>query len=175
MSKGLSIRAYAEHRKQQGLPGGSAWSIKKALRDQRITRNEHGKIDPEVADRQWEQNTNPAQQRSPQKPSTRAKGQATPTTEPSPLGIPSYSQSRAVKEAYQARISRLQYEEMTGQLVRIDSVRVEAFRRARTVRDQILAIPDRLAAILAAENDAAEVCCLLEDELRKALEVLADE
>ena len=41
--------------------------MKNALRDARITRNEHDKIDPKVADRQWEQNTNPAQQRDTKK------------------------------------------------------------------------------------------------------------
>lgn len=175
MSKGLSIRAYADHRKQQGLPGGSAWSVKKALRDQRITRDAQGKIDPAVADRQWEKNTSPAQQRDTRELSAKAKGRAAGTPDPAQPGIPSYSQSRAVKEAYQARIARLQYEEMTGQLIRTDGVKVEAFRRARMVRDQILAVPDRMAAILAAEADAAEVCRLLEDELRTALEALTDE
>lgn len=170
MDKGMSIRAYAEHRKNKGLPGGSAWSVKKALRDQRIIRNEHGKIDPEIADQQWEQNTSPAQQRTGRSSIATTGG----GTGPGHLSIPSYAQSRAVKEAYQARIARLQYEEMTGQLVRVDSVKVEAFRTARRVRDQILAIPDRLAPLLAAEDDALEVNRLLVGELRAALEALAD-
>ena len=46
-SLGLTIRAYADLRKEHGLPGGSPWSVNKALRDGRITRNSHGKIDPE--------------------------------------------------------------------------------------------------------------------------------
>ncbi len=89
-------------------------------------------------------------------------------------GVPSYSQSRAVKEAYQARIARLQYEEMTGQLVKVSEVKVEAFKRARMARDQILSVPDRLAAVLAAEDDSDTVRDLLDEELRKALEVLAN-
>lgn len=145
MGKGLSIRAYAEHRKTMGLHGSSPWSVKKAIRDNRITRDEDGKIDPEVADRQWDQNTDPAQQRGPREPPSNVKSRPAPGPDSPLSGIPSYSQSRAVKEAYQARIARLQYEEMTSQLVRADSVKVEAFRRARMIRDQILAIPDRMA------------------------------
>ena len=115
------------------------------------------------------------QQRDTQELSEKAKKKISRTPEPTQPGIPSYSQSRAVKEAYLARISRLQYEEMTGQLVRENGVKTEAFRRGRMVRDQILSVPDRLASILAAEDDAAEVCRLLEQELRTALEALADE
>lgn len=174
MSKGLSIRAYAQHRKEQGLSGCSPWSVKKALRDGRITRNDHGKIEPEIADREWEQNTNPAQRPDPGPLSDNERERGQRDQELNPPGIPSYSQSRAVKEAYQARIARLQYEEMTGQVVRSSSVKAEAFRRARMVRDQILAVPDRLAPVLAAEGRAREVHRLLMDELRKALEAQAN-
>lgn len=55
--KGLTIRAYAAHRRGLGLPGNSNWSVQKALRDGRIRRNEDGRIDPEEADRLWLQNT----------------------------------------------------------------------------------------------------------------------
>ena len=123
--KGMSIRAYAAYRKKLGLPGGSAWSVKKALRDGRITRNKHYKIDPEVADREWLLNTNPAQQRD-----TGRQREAAPKRQPGPRQqqsgpqVPSYSESRAIKEAYQARISRLQYEEMTGKLISSDAVKI---------------------------------------------------
>ncbi|MBU8913302.1 MAG: hypothetical protein KOO61_04710 [Spirochaetales bacterium] len=176
-SKGLSIAAYAEHRKRLGLPGGSPWSVKKALRDQRIGKNQHGKIDPETADQQWDKNTNPAQVRDPAVLAEKAVQRLQKTKQPpgpDNSGIPSYSQSRAVKEAYQARIARLQYEEMTGQLVKVSEVKVEAFKRARTARDQILSVPDRVASIIAAEEDPDTVRDVLDDELRKALEVLAN-
>ncbi len=174
-SKGLSIRAYADHRKRKKLHGCSPWSVKKALRDGRISKNEHGKIDPKTADRQWKQNTNPAQQRdtavqsakTKQRRKNEAKGNA---AQP---GVPSYSQSRAMKEVYQARIARLQYEEMTSTLVKADAVKVEAFRRARMVRDQILTIPDRVSSMLAAEDDADQIRNILDDELRNALEALS--
>jgi len=175
-NKGLSIRAYAAYRKERGLPGGSAWSVKKALRDGRISRNQHGKIDPTVADREWEENTNPAQRRDHKKLSEQAKARH---EEQSSGGseqpdVPPYSQSRAIKEAYQARLSRLMYEEKKGSLVSADEVKFEAFRRARMARDQILAITDRVAPILAAEDDEERIREILDSELRDALEVLAN-
>jgi hypothetical protein len=173
---GMSIRQYAAYRKEQGLPGGSPWSVKKALRDRRISRNRHGKIDPEVADREWALNTDPAQQRDTEQAQEAPQGRQVGPRErdASAVGVPSYSQSRAIKEAYQARISKLQFEEMTGKLVSSDAVKVEAFRRARMTRDQILSVPDRVAPVIAAESDERKVREILDTELRNALEVLAD-
>jgi len=88
--------------------------------------------------------------------------------------VPPYSQSRAIKEAYQARLSRLMYEEKKGSLINADEVKFEAFRRARMARDQILAVPDRIAPILAAEDDEEQIREILESELRAALEALTN-
>jgi hypothetical protein len=54
---GLSIRAYAAKR------GCSHTAVRKALAAGRITALEDGSIDPERADREWEANTDRAQQR----------------------------------------------------------------------------------------------------------------
>jgi hypothetical protein len=56
---GLSIRAYARHR------GISHVAVIKAIEAGRITQQADGTIDPEQADRDWEQNTT-----SPRKKST---------------------------------------------------------------------------------------------------------
>ncbi len=59
----MSLRAYARSRRARGLPGGSLRSVQKALASKRIMAFD-GKIEPERADLEWEQNTNPALQRS---------------------------------------------------------------------------------------------------------------
>ena len=51
----LSIRAYAKHR---NITEGA---VRKALKTERISKNENGKINPKDADRQWQENTDPAQ------------------------------------------------------------------------------------------------------------------
>ena len=44
----------------------------------------------------------------------------------------------------------------------------------RQIRDNILAIPNRVAPLLAASRDSADVHRLLDEELRTALRVLAN-
>lgn len=79
---------------------------------------------------------------------------------------PSYAQSRAIREAYQARLARLEYEERSAKLVDVDKVKAEAFKVARMVRDGMLNLPDRIAHELAHETDAAAVHRRLSDEIR---------
>ena len=61
-----------------------------------------------------------------------------------------------MREHYQARLAKLEYEERVGSLVSKDEVRVAAFNETRQFRDAMLNIPDRLAAMLAAEPDTAK-------------------
>lgn len=61
-----------------------------------------------------------------------------------------------------------------GQLLDAVEERRRDFECARTVRDNILNVPDRLAAELAAETDPGRVHARLDDELRSALEALAE-
>jgi hypothetical protein len=86
---------------------------------------------------------------------------------------PSLAASRAVREAYQARLARLEYEKATGKVVDADTVKVSAFKLARSLRDAMLNIPDRLAAELAAETNVARIHARLSRELRDALSSLA--
>ena len=50
-----------------------------------------------------------------------------------------------------------------------------AQRSYRTLRDKILNIPDRVAAILAAERDPARVHAALTAELKRVLHELSDD
>jgi hypothetical protein len=84
-----------------------------------------------------------------------------------------YSRARAVRENYLARLAKIDYEERTGRLVSKDEIQVAAFNRFRQFRDQMLNIPDRLAATLAAETDPGKVYEILASEIRKALNEFA--
>lgn len=91
-----------------------------------------------------------------------------------PMGAaPSLAQSRAVREAYQARLAKLEYEKAIGKVIDADTVKVQAFKVARQVRDGLLNIPDRVAAELAAETNPAKVHARLYRELRDVLATLA--
>ena len=87
---------------------------------------------------------------------------------------PSYAQSRAIKEAYLARLAKLEYEEKSGAVVRTDSVKVAWFNVLRVLRDRVLNMPDRMAPLLAAESDPKQVRELLDAELRQILNDASD-
>lgn len=88
---------------------------------------------------------------------------------------PSLAQSRAVREAYQARLAKLEFEQKTGRLVSADEVKARAFRMARGARDALLTMPDRLAPILASSTDVVEVHRLLLDDIERTCARIAQD
>ena len=187
---GMSIRAYA---RQKGVTEGA---VRKAVKSGRIPVGSDGTVDPASADTAWERNTNPAQQRKaapipampvappvrhtpvptmPLSPPIRQPTQrpAEPDAGPSTVGMPNYQMSRAVRETYNAKLTRLDYEERTGKLLNAEDVAKDAFAVARRVRDRLLNIPSRMASVLASETDSKAIERLLIQELRVALEELS--
>jgi hypothetical protein len=166
---GLSIRGYAEHR------GCSKSAVSKALKEGRITREKDGTIDPEKADKQWAANSDPAQVKA--QKARKKKKAAKPKTQNSkepesaqPENPNTYIQSRAIRELYVARLRKLEYEEKAGQLVSVDRVTVRWFNLTRQLRDQLLAIPNRIDAVAAAETDRFTVNQIIADEIARVLE-----
>ena len=158
---GLSIAAYARHR------GVSHVAVLKAIKSGRIQKEVDGTIDPIKADAAWKRNTNIAQQRV--AVNVEDSGD-TKTT----LSGPSFAQSRAIREAYNARLAKLDFEERSGSLVKIDSVKVTWFDILRVLRDRALSLPDRLSPSLAGESDPKKIRDLLDQELRQILTDAAD-
>jgi hypothetical protein len=157
----MSLRQYARHR------GVVLSSVQKAIRSQRIATLPDGRIDSDAADAGWKRNTRayaPAVTRRPEPEED----------EGSPFGASQYTRARAVREHYQARLAKIDYEERVGKLVSKDEVQVAAFNKFRQFRDHMLNLPDRLAAMLAAESDAAKCYEILAIEIRRALNDFAD-
>jgi hypothetical protein len=176
-----------------------------------------GKLDPEIADREWSENvdlTKPRNSVSGTPKMTRASDapyaamaideaavaapiprvvvtapvpvRVVEPSPPSPLddapepSVPQptssargYAQARAARETFEAKLAKAKYEQMMEQLVNADEVKVAAFNRARRTRDLLLALPDRLSAVLAAESDADEVHRLLTEEVTRCCEELS--
>lgn len=63
---GMSLRAYAAHRKERGLPGGSDAAVRKAIKADRIPVLADGTVDPAAADAAWAGNSDPRKQRGPE-------------------------------------------------------------------------------------------------------------
>lgn len=88
--------------------------------------------------------------------------------------IPGLDVSRERKEHYNAELARLQALKEREELVPTTDVKRMASTLGRQIRDNILAIPNRVAPLLAAARDSADVHRLLDEELRTALRVLSN-
>lgn len=162
---------YATHR------GVSAVAVHKAVKAQRISTID-GKIDPAVADIQWQANTRPRAVRPPVSEPPASSTGSLPAQQqhpPSPAGEPvdDYWVSRARREAAEAQIAEMKRSEIEGTLMRTDALRQAWSKRIAATRDALLQIPARMAPVLAAELDMERVAVLLEDELRQALAELS--
>jgi hypothetical protein len=173
--KCLTIRGYARHR------GVSHSAVRRAIKDGRISKQPDGTIDATRADRQWELRTDPTKPLNSVTGEPKHRRQA--GAPPSPMGshgagneggneasdrVPSnYAAARAVRETYLARLSKLEYERASGKLVDVDEVRAAVFQKARTTRDGMMAIPSRVAPILAALTDPAKIHDVLLEEIRR--------
>ena len=81
--------------------------------------------------------------------------------------------ARTMREAFKAKMAKIEYEKETGKLTDAARVKEEAFSAGRMVRDALLGIPDRQADVLAAESDPAKIRQLLVDELETILNELS--
>ena len=150
-SQGLSLRAYARRR------GVSHEAVRRALASGRIAARPDGRIDPEMADRQWGANTRPKA------------GQGATADPP----VMSFAEARALREHYRAELARLEYEQRVDGLLDAEEVRAAAFTCARRARDLLLAMPDRVAPVVAGLTDVGECHRVLETEVARALDELS--
>ena len=81
--------------------------------------------------------------------------------------------TRIKSEVERAKLLEIKAKVETGKYVDADDVKVAAFNKARVVRDALLNIPERLAAVLAAESDKQRVHGMMTTEIRAALEELS--
>lgn len=169
----VTLTAYAKSK------GVSTEAVSKAVRVGRLSKSvvftDKGKprVIPEIADQEWHASTDPSQQRVPAVPPPRPEPGPEPEPDQPAASEPktaTFQQARTLREAYMARLAKLEYDEKSGLLVRADSVKNEAFKVARTVRDNMLNIPDRIAAELANETNQFKVHQRLTQEIRRALE-----
>lgn len=86
-----------------------------------------------------------------------------------------FNEARTALTKYRASREKIQYQKDRGELIELETVNRELFHVCRQVRDSILAIPARIAAVLAVEDSQHSIEVMLKDELSKALEDLADE
>ena len=174
----ISQREYARRR------GITHVAVQRAIKAGRISTVD-GKIDSALADQEWQQNTDqskprnritgdPKQTKAAGEPSEPMDLGATDETIGAPSTATGYAKARAARELYQAQLAKLELDRRRGALVPADEVRLGAFNMARKARDQLIALPERLAAVLAATEEPAEVRHILEEEIERICQEIAD-
>ena len=171
---GISLRAYARTR------GCSLTAVQKAITSKRITPLPDGTIDPKRANQEWAKNTF-AGQTIHAATAAAAPERLPPMYEsPAPTGDPvtAYLRARAVKESFQARTAQLEYEERASKLIPAVRASEYAATFSAIVKDGLMAMPDRLAPMLAAVDDEKVIHRMLVADvsalLRKVSKAVAD-
>jgi len=155
----MGIREYARHK------GVSQAAVSDAIRQGKITEAVKGhaprrKIDSEIADKLWDERTS---QNNSNAHLHGDKG----------LGS-SLHKAKVAKETYQAKLAQLSYDQKAKKLCNVADVRKAAQEIGRITRDKVMGIADKLAPVLAAENDLENIRQILSKELHTALSSLAD-
>jgi hypothetical protein len=168
----MGINEYARHR------GCRPYSVQWAIKQGRINVDANKKINSEEADVLWELRTNHSMNArgkdSSHKTRNGALAELAGAAAESTTGGPNFSQARAVKEHYHARLAQLEFQEKSGKLVPSDQVKVEIFNRFRGLRDSILAIPNNVSERLAITSDPHEVAQILTSALHESLNDFAN-
>ncbi|WP_224240203.1 hypothetical protein [Hyalangium gracile] len=189
---GLSLRAYARHRADLGLPGGSLQAVQRARDRGRITLEPDGSVDPVRADREWAENTDLSEapvavveahaRAIPAETPPRAEGSSrhlqAPSTTPPPEPAPpvarltsTLTENNAVKVYWQARKAELEFREAAGELVPAAGVRAELEDVFRKCRTKLLGVPSRAKQAMP-ELTTAQIA-KFEGLIRESLEDLA--
>jgi hypothetical protein len=184
---GLSIRAYARHRRVSHV------AVKKAIDTGRISQLPDGTIDPVVADAQWAANTTPTRR------SVTAEARETPQVSVSAREIPQASakvvrdapeppspalssggtsllQARTVNEVVKAQTNKVRLARLKGELVDRSQAVAHVFKLARAERDAWLNWPARISSQMAAGLgvDAHVLHVALDAAVRQQLQDLGD-
>ncbi len=137
-------------------------AVKKAIDGGRITQEADGTINPERADREWEENTI-----SPRKPAAAPKTVAPERNSSRPVahepaepvapvlsaGGTTLLQARTVNEVVRVQLNKVKLSEKRKELVDRSQAIAHVFRLARTERDAWLNWPARVSATMAAQLD----------------------
>lgn len=80
------------------------------------------------------------------------------------------SQARAAKELYLARQAKVKYEKLKGSLISSEEMERDWDEIASNLQQSLMAIPDRIDALLAAETERERCNKIVRDELIHSLE-----
>lgn len=155
----------------------SEGAVRKRVRDGTIPLGPGGKIDPALAARAWAAGTDWS------KPSNAVTGRPAGAAgrgledgaDFAPIAarddetirhMRQFAAARAAREAVRARRDQLALQREEGKLVDVDQVRETVYAQFRRARDQVMALPDRLALSLSMQDQQTIHAALLEEARR---------
>ncbi len=175
---GISLRGYARHR------GVTLKAVQKAIARKRIKLEPDGTVDAARADRDWAANSDVAgvlpniiggQQQAYRTARSMAADPEVMPAAATVAGDPlhAYLRARAVKETFLAKRAQAEYELMMGKLIEKTKSHEYAATFSQMVKEGMLALPDRLAPILAALDDVPSIHKVLLNEIKVLLQKLS--
>ncbi len=174
----ISLRAYARHR------GVSLAAVQKAIAANRISTipdsKGRNKIDATVADIQWAKNTRPDQQergslKDFEKTQADLASMQDDGDDAAPGATNLLSTEKAETEGVRRQLLELQLQQKLGALVRVDDIERAMTSKLKAANEALNSLADRLAPVLAAETDVDQVDKILRTEIRRAMNLIAQE
>lgn len=174
----FTVKQYADYR------GVTRQTVYKHIRNGRLSKsvvNVDGKtmIDKNRADIELAENLDRIHNPNPEPRRTRSK-KKNPTVPEMEQAVrdagfekTSLSEAQRLQANYKAALTKLEYEQKSGQLVSKADVETEYFTMARQTRDALLNIPDRISAELASYTDVHVVSQKITEALIECLEDLS--
>ena len=163
----MALLSQSEFARRQG------WSrqyVAKLVKSGKI-RLQNGKVDSDAALTAIEAQSEPstALRTKPQRQ------EVIPTTPTDSRQAVDFVTARTMREAFRAKMAKMEYEQKSGKLTDASKVKEDAYRAGRIVRDALLGMPDRFSDVLAAETDPGKVRQLLMDEFESILNELSNQ
>ena len=156
---------YARHR------GVSAKTITKHAQNHTIATNEQGLVDRDFSDFLLDNYTKSLIENPKASQEHRKRGEPDPLIAAKIANMDnSYLKARADLTRSKADQAELELQVARGTYVSKTSTDKAGFECARHTRDAVMSVPDRVGALLAAEESILEVKRILTEELTKALE-----
>lgn len=179
MNGRVTLISQSEYARRRGVAKSA---VAKAVAEGRISLID-GKVDPAVADIQWEQNTraradsrrgatNAAllEVQVPSTPNAAPEGPESRPAATAPASEGGYTDFRTRREKAEAERAEMETARMAGRLVDRDGVEHAVFDAFRQLRDATFSAPARTAPKLVGLSDAREIERVIAEELRKAFD-----
>lgn len=171
---GVSQREYSRMR------GVSLAAVQKAIKSGRIKLNSKGLVDPDQANADWQQNTNPARGKFKEEPQFSQQSSAHSFSSSSLNDTPKvsggYQQVRTAKEYYSALYMKERLRKYKEELVEKSKVNEHIFKLGRNLRDGLMLLPTRDCPAIAAQLniDEQELRNILDERIRAFLTEYGD-